>query len=184
MKYPIAILLFLIYATAFGQITRSDLPKPVARILNNHYNKQKVVLKDISTNNFISQTDRFYKVYSADSVIPKGYLHLGTVNTCRAGGCSIAGESAMTDIKGEYFDYLIVFNTALAVEAIQVFNYQASYGHEIAARGWLKQFQGFRGEKALEPGKDIDIISGATISVHAITDDVQWKTKLLQQMLQ
>ncbi|WP_372933823.1 FMN-binding protein [Mariniphaga sediminis] len=34
----------------------------------------------------------------------------------------------------------------------------------------------------MEVGKDIDAISGATVSVHAITDDVQWKTKLFQEM--
>ncbi len=184
MKHSIIIVFLLICATTFGQVTLNDLPKPVARVLNNHYKKQEVVIKEVEAVKPGTQSYRFYAIYTGNPSVPEGYLHLGKVNTCRAGGCSGPENPAASDLNGEYFDYLIIFNRALAVETIQIFNYQASYGHEIASRGWLKQFQGFSGEKSLEPGKDIDIISGATVSVHAITEDVQWKTKLLQQMIQ
>jgi Na+-translocating ferredoxin:NAD+ oxidoreductase RnfG subunit len=182
MKHLVIIAVIFIGTTSFGQVTPDDLPKPVARFLNNQYKKQEVVLEELKSAK--QKTDRFYSIQTVDTAAPSGYLHLGTVNTCRAGGCSGPGNPAASDIKGEYFDYLIIFNNDLSVETIQIFNYQASYGHEIAARGWLKQFRGFKGETELEPGKNIDVISGATVSVHAITDDVQWKTKLLQEMLQ
>lgn len=182
MKHLVIIAVLFIVTTSFGQVTLDDLPKPVTRFLNNQYKKQEVVLEELKSGK--KESDRFYLIQTGDTSTPSGYLHLGTVNTCRMGGCSLAGTPATTDHSGEYFDYLIIFNTDLSVETIQIFNYQASYGHEISARGWLKQFRGFKGETELEPGKNIDVISGATVSVHAITDDVQWKTKLLQEMIQ
>ncbi len=184
MKYLSLVVLIFIFTTSFGQVTSDDLPKPVVKELNSLYKKQEVTLKAVNQDAPESSSDRFYTILTDDSPEPKGYLHIGKVNTCRAGGCSAPGENSSADSKSEYFDYLIIFNTALAVETIKVFNYQASYGHEIASRGWLKQFQGFKGEKSLEPGKDIDVISGATVSVYAITADLEWKTKQLQEMIQ
>ncbi len=45
------------------------------------------------------------------------------------------------------------------------------------AKGWLKQFTGYDGSDTLEVGKNVDAISGATISVYGITLDVQMKTR-------
>lgn len=162
---------------------QNDLPKAVIKELNSLYKKQEVVLKAVNSGEPARSTESYYTILTEDSPDPKGYLHIGTVKTCRTGGCSAPGDNNDPDHNSEYFDYLIIFNNALAVEAIKVFNYQASYGHEIASRGWLKQFHGFKGEKSIEPGKDIDVISGATVSVHAITADLEWKTKQLQEMV-
>lgn len=69
------------------------------------------------------------------------------------------------------------------VELVKVFNYQATHGQEVSAKGWLKQFIGFDGRKPLTVGKNIDAISGATISAYGITLDVQDKTTLLQELV-
>ena len=66
--------------------------------------------------------------------------------------------------------------------AVEIFNYQATYGYEITNKRWLKQFIGFGEDELLEVGKNIDAISGATISVHAITYDIQEKTDFLRQL--
>ncbi len=184
MKNLFLVLFILTCVTTIGQGISDDLPKPVLRILNNTYKKQQVILTELQAEKQRTESDRFYEIYTGGSASPTGYLHIGTVNTCRTGGCSLSGGLAAADPASEYFDYLILFSPELAVENVQVFNYQASYGHEITARGWLRQFQGFKGEKTLEPGKNIDSISGATISVYAITNDVQWKTKQLRKMIQ
>ena len=169
--------------TSVGPASPEPRPRPVARILNNLYKKQEVVLSELNAGRQEFQNNKFYSLFTGNLSMPVAYMHLGTVNTCRTGGCSLSQDFSGSGPNGEYFDYMILFNTALEVESINVFNYQASFGHEIAARGWLKQFNGFKGEKNLEPGKNIDSISGATVSVYAITADIQWKTRQLQEII-
>jgi len=183
MKAFIVSGLLLFQLVSGGQVLQNDLPKPVAKFIEGIYGKEEIILteKKISANIF--NADKFFAVHRNGSSELKGYLHFGRVNTCRAEGCSAPGISGPAE-KSEYFDYTILFTPAMEVEDIRVYNYQASYGHEITARGWLKQFKGFSGEKTLEVGKHIDGISGATISVIAITDDVQFKTRLLKENLQ
>ncbi len=106
------------------------------------------------------------------------FVYVGRVNSCRAGGCSISLENG-TGGNSEYFDYFILFDHSHQVIIVKVFNYQATHGHEVSAKGWLKQFRGYNGTETLRVGKEIDAISGATISVFGITHDIQEKTKLL-----
>ncbi len=108
------------------------------------------------------------------------YIYVGRVNSCRTGGCSIADDNSH-DSASEYFDYYILFDNNKKVQTVKVFNYQATHGHEITSKGWLKQFIGYDGSEQLQVDKNIDAISGATISVYAITLDVDIKTKILQQ---
>jgi hypothetical protein len=109
------------------------------------------------------------------------YIYTGRVNSCRAGGCKIPGETP-GDEASEYFDYFILFDRTKSVQAVKVFNYQATHGYEITSRGWLKQFIGYDGSQSLEVSKNIDAISGATISVRAITADVEIKTEILKEL--
>nr|WP_321355828.1 FMN-binding protein [uncultured Draconibacterium sp.] len=109
------------------------------------------------------------------------YIYIGRVNSCRAGGCSAGHESPVT-LDSEYFDYYILFDKHKTVQVVKVFNYQATHGYEITAKGWLKQFIGFDGSDSLRVDKNIDAISGATISVYAITADVENKTALLKKL--
>ncbi len=111
------------------------------------------------------------------------YLYVGRVNSCRAGGCSSSSGEPIENPEYEYFDYFILFDTVGTVRLVRVFNYEATHGQEITSRGWLKQFTGYSGPETLEVGKNIDAISGATVSVYAITLDVQDKTKRLQKVL-
>lgn len=110
------------------------------------------------------------------------YIYVGRVNSCRAGGCSISSRVGEDD-SSEYFDYFILFDKDKSVKLVKVFNYAASHGQEVTAKGWLRQFVGYNGDKPLQVDKNIDAISGATISVYAITEDVAVKTELLNQVL-
>lgn len=108
------------------------------------------------------------------------YVYVGRVNSCRTGGCSIGNEASGTS---EYFDYFILFDERANVELVKIFNYAATHGHEVMAKGWLKQFVDYNNKTELIVGKDVDSISGATVSVHAITEDIQQKTHLLGKYL-
>lgn len=110
------------------------------------------------------------------------YIYVGRVNSCRQGGCSNPFETLSIETP-EYFDYLIVFDSGLSVQQVKVYNYQATHGQEVSNKGWLKQFQGYDGGRSLTVGKSIDAISGATVSVYGITNDIQEKTQLLKKIL-
>jgi Na+-translocating ferredoxin:NAD+ oxidoreductase RnfG subunit len=106
------------------------------------------------------------------------------VNSCRAGGCSNPALPASGLETSEYFDYFVVFDGNLSIQQVKVYNYQATHGQEVTNKGWLKQFQGYNGERQLNVGKNIDAISGATVSVYAITNDIQEKTQLLKKIVE
>jgi H+/Na+-translocating ferredoxin:NAD+ oxidoreductase subunit G len=47
--------------------------------------------------------------------------------------------------------------------------YREPYGGEVAYDAWRRQFRGKSSDDALQVGRDIRTISGATISVNAVT---------------
>ncbi len=152
---------------------------------------EKTGIADLSGMNELSWTDSTslaqsfmgkYFQFETEHKTPYKYLYVGRVNCCRAGGCSISPSEPM-DGGPEYFDYFILFDAKTTVQLVKVFNYQATHGQEITSKGWLKQFVGHDGTDPLQVDKNIDTISGATISVNAITKDVESKTELLKQLL-
>lgn len=108
-----------------------------------------------------------------------GYIYVGRVNSCRSGGCSI--ESSTVD--SEYFDYFFIVDTTGKVLKVKVYNYRATHGHEIMSSGWLRQFIGYDGQEDLVYGKDIQAISGATVSALAINTDIQDEVSYLKEWL-
>lgn len=124
---------------------------------------------------------KFFRVTDNQVNSEVEYVFIGRVNSCRAGGCCDAVLFS-GNAESEYFDYFIFFDSSKTVKLVEVYNYAATHGYEITAKGWLKQFVGFSGKDTLEVNKDIDGISGATVSVFAITGDVQQKTRLLKGM--
>jgi hypothetical protein len=135
-----------------------------------------------SSDNLYAPKGKFFKVAEKLKASEVKYVYVGRVNSCRAGGCSNSGISTPQNLDSEYFDYYIFFDSAKTVKQVEVYNYEATHGYEITAKGWLKQFVGFAGKDTLLVNKDIDGITGATVSVYAITSDIQQKTILLKSM--
>lgn len=123
---------------------------------------------------------KFFKISSTGGESLVAYI--GRVNSCRADGCSNPLTDRM-DTESEYFDYFILFGQDKRVRLVRVFNYAATHGQEVAVKKWLDQFSGYDSGRPLRVGKEIDAISGATISVYAIVADVQEKMKLLTRYL-
>ncbi|WP_375325039.1 FMN-binding protein [Flagellimonas sp. GZD32] len=67
------------------------------------------------------------------------------------------------------FDYLVVFDAQLKVVNTKVLVYREEYGGEIGSKRWLKQFIGKTGGDRVSVTSNIDVISGATISVNSMT---------------
>ena len=123
------------------------------------------------------ETGDFFVITDSGNSSEIKYAWIGRVNSCRSGIClpESTGNS-------EYFDYFILFDSNKSIRSVRVFNYQATHGAEVATPGWLRQFVGYRGEKTLRAGKEIDAISGATVSVDALVLDVQERMRMLISM--
>lgn len=182
----IAIILFLSLGSS-GKGESGDIPSRVEKRLNRVFKKNEVVLQPVKMDDETKAEknfrEEFFSIIDKEDQNHQGFLHIGRVKTCRAGVCSAPGEN-FAGGDSEYFDYFIVFNPDFSVKHINIFSYQASHGHEVTAKGWLRQFQGYSGDEKMQVGKEIDGISGATISVHAITDDVKAKTEMLRQNME
>ena len=88
--------------------------------------------------------------------------------------------------KVDTFTYLIIFKPDGIIEKVSVLLYKENYGGEIGSKRFLRQFDGKSNGMKMEYNEDIDGISGATISVQAITRAVKENsikfTKLLEEL--
>ncbi len=159
--------------------------KSVKKDLGNLFHKEEIELVDIEVpdslyNSLLLDNGRMYNIKDGLGLL--GYVYIGRVFSCRAGGCSEEGvdPGAVLDEDFEYFDYYVILGSGLDVVKVKVYNYQATHGQAICSTGWLKQFIGYDGNEKLSYGKDIDAISGATISANAITYGVQETVQYLK----
>ena len=75
--------------------------------------------------------------------------------------------------KHEMITYAIGINPDGSVKHIEILEYIESYGYEVAEQSWLKQFYGKNVTNNLKLGKDVDSISGATLSCKHLADGVK-----------
>ena len=173
----------LIYA--FGQSDIDYGHKKINKEIMKFWGIEEPTFEEILIPDSIKQQNyiqgKYFSVSGNNNVSHINYMYIGRVNSCRAGGCSISMDPNL-NYETEYFDYFILFDSASAVQLVRIYNYMATHGHEVSAKGWLRQFDGYDGTNTLEVGKNIDAISGATISVYAITKDVKEKTAILRKM--
>jgi len=159
--------------------------KLVEKTLTKSCNLNNPELKELRVPDIIEEETtlmgKFFTIESENTDSNIAHVYIGRVNSCRAGGCSIPNTTPFG--ASEYFDYMVCYNNKGEVSLVKVFNYQATHGYEVTAKGWLKQFIGYTTEKELEVGKNIDSISGATISVNGITEDIADKTAILNRIL-
>lgn len=177
-KIIVTICLFVLTTNGFAQNQIKFQNRPLMRVLKKNGITNFSNLKELSLNHN-TPMGKFFQVQS--DYIQFKYIYIGRVNSCRAGGCS-APSANQHNLTSEYFDYYILFNSKKAISTVKVFNYQATHGHEITAKGWLKQFIGYSGTQQLQVDKQVDSISGATISVHAITNDIAVQTQKLNKL--
>ena len=124
------------------------------------YSVQRITFSEIDSIALISKSK-----WSSDT--------LG-VYTCRAHD-GIKGYGFVDNVKGktQLITYLAGIRPSGEVEDIDVLAYRESYGGEIAYETFRKQFQAKTANDSLQPGRDIKKISGATISVRAITAGIK-----------
>lgn len=87
----------------------------------------------------------------------------------------IVGYAMLDNVLGKVkpITYLIVFNSTFSVLSVEIIKYREQYGGAVENRDWLEQFNSKNLKSDLELNKDIDGISGATISVKSVIRGVK-----------
>jgi Na+-translocating ferredoxin:NAD+ oxidoreductase RnfG subunit len=157
-------------------------PKQLSREILKLSGCEKPVSSELKSTALFATDTSESRFYEYSNAYPVEYSYVGRVHTCRAEGCTAPGESGPKE-NSEFFDYFILFDSTARILSVQVFNYEATHGQEITVKSWLKQFVGYNADKELIAGKNIDAISGATISVHNICGDITDKTIALKNCI-
>jgi hypothetical protein len=179
MRLIFVSILFVIFgdgAFTEANINRKRLNKEIEnQFKQTGYNLRK--MEFASDSHGETENGIFWRIENKTETV--GFVYTGRVYSCCKNGCD-AGQTRTSGEIAEFFDYFILFDTAKSVTSVVVYNYEATHGQEITAKGWLKQFIGYNGSRNLVIGKNIDSISGATISVNASTADITQITNLLK----
>jgi hypothetical protein len=69
--------------------------------------------------------------------------------------------------------FLVATDTSDHLKDIDILVYREPYGGEVAYESWRRQFRGKTAQDTLDVGRQIRGISGATISVNAVTAGVR-----------
>jgi hypothetical protein len=160
--------------TLITLIARSESPVEVPKALRSELKKvlqtEDYILNrlDVPAKSAINGS---YYVISGPKTERVRYVYSGRVNTRRSNHPGSAGS--------DFFDYFIFYTSNVVIEKVKIIRYQSSHGGGITSPGWLKQFRGYDGRKLLVVGKNVDAISGATISVNNLAFDIQSKTQIL-----
>lgn len=92
----------------------------------------------------------------------------------RSGG-ALLGYATIRNAMGkdQPITYLVAVDSALVLLDVDILVYRESYGGEIAYEPWRRQFRGRRPGESLQVGREVRGISGATISVNAVTAGIR-----------
>lgn len=90
-------------------------------------------------------------------------------------GDTLLGFAQVRNVKGkdQPITYLVAVDPAGRLRDVDVLVYREPYGGEVAYEPWRRQFRGKGPDAPLVVGRDIQGISGATISVNAVTVGVR-----------
>ena len=99
-------------------------------------------------------------------------------------GEKVKGYAILDNVKGKSLPitFLVIFDNNGKLLYSTVIKYREPYGGEIAHPNWNKQFIGYTIDSSFIVGKDIDGISGATISVHSMTRGIHKLSYLIQAL--
>ena len=88
---------------------------------------------------------------------------------------TLLGFAVVRNVMGKEqpITFLVAVDTTDHLKDVDILVYREPYGGEVAYDSWRRQFRGKDARAPLEPGRDIRSISGATISVNAVTAGVR-----------
>ncbi len=111
----------------------------------------------------------------------KSYVYIWKI--CRQD--SLKGFAVLDNTYGKSLPitFLVVFSPAAEILRVDIIRYREPYGGAIGSRRWLDQFIGKSSGEEFKVGRDIDSISGATISVNSVARGVQKLTLVMEHII-
>src|SRR5881398_1229932 len=103
-------------------------------------------------------------------------LRVDTVSVLRVSRAdSLLGFAAVGNVLGkdQPITFLVAIDPADLLKDVDILVYREPYGGEVAYEPWRRQFRGKTAADPIAVGRDIRSISGATISVQAVTAGVR-----------
>ena len=99
---------------------------------------------------------------------------------------SLIGLVFLDNVKGKSqpITYAVFFDSEGKVLQSHIIKYREPIGGEVSNRHWLKQFFGKSSSSGYKIGSDVDGISGATISVNAVTRGIHRSTFIVKYLLE
>lgn len=85
-----------------------------------------------------------------------------------------AGWLFVTDVLGKHEDirFAVAISPTGSVKGVEVMEYRETHGGEVREKSWQSQFDGKKLGDGMRLGRDIDNISGATLSCRHLTDAI------------
>lgn len=153
------IALFVLCAVQSAKLPK-NIQKKVFKEVENTFNSKDYHIEGITVGEDVDRelskrigADKLFRIISQDSIL--GYAYIDKAPS-----------------KTDQFDYLVLFDKNLFIVNTKVLIYREDYGGEIASKRWLKQFIGKSVNDELVYKRDIDAISGATISAYSMTKEM------------
>jgi len=102
-----------------------------------------------------------------------------------ATGARVDGYALFDEERGQHelISLATFFDARGRVTDVEVVAFREPYGDGIRGRRFRRQFVGRNGQSGFRPGRDIDAVSGSTLSSRAMTIAVQRATVLLEQAM-
>ncbi|MGK9367632.1 FMN-binding protein [Melioribacter sp. Ez-97] len=96
-------------------------------------------------------------------------------------GDALHAVAVMDNVYGKSLPitFLVIFDSHAKVINAEIIKYRESYGGAVKEKSWLEQFFGKDASSSFELGKDINSISGATISAGSVTRGIAKLTELI-----
>ncbi|WP_282125318.1 FMN-binding protein [Marinifilum flexuosum] len=164
MKRLLQVLIVASIVLIYGDVNAKDYPRPIQKRIDKAI-KNAFGAEDVM---FVDVPDVSFDITGFPGVAKVSVSKLMNEGT-EIGLAAFASSKGKNDL----FDYLVLFDKSMTIKKVVILVYRSSYGGEIMAKYWLKQFEGKHNGQQLEFNKDIDSISGATLSAPAITTGIK-----------
>jgi len=169
---------FLILFLTIGNIYAQEINDDVNLIINAQYSQDaKIILskyelpKDLKSRieknvqqKFHSAFVYFYKILNEDKNVAYAILD------------NVYGKSLP-------ITFLVLFDLKGNIISSHIVKYREQYGGAVKNKNWNDQFIGRNSESSFEIGKNIDSISGATISVNSVSKGIKKLALLIKEII-
>lgn len=180
MRKTSVLLFVFVAALAFGASLPENAEKALNKELKRHFPDSEITLFPLAFPANELANGYFYKINS-NQPLTVNYAYVGRVIACRSTTCVMPASGNIDQV--DFLDYLVLYNAAFEVEKVKIFRLNSEHGAEVTSQGWLRQFTGYSPGKNLTVGKEVDAISGATVTVNNFTSDIQETTNLLYKIV-